>query len=185
MKRVPKVVVASMNPVKLKVVQVGFSQMFRGSPFTFTQVNARSGVAKQPLSDKETLQGALNRIRHAQKISPNADFYVGLEGGVEDVNGELREFAWIVVQGPEDVVGKAKAATFVAPPIFRHMVLREGKEIGDVCDIVFGEKNSKQNMGATGLLTNNAIDREEYYRHAVVLALVPFRHPELYDDSES
>jgi non-canonical (house-cleaning) NTP pyrophosphatase len=55
-------------------------------------------------------------------------------------------------------------------------LIRNGKELGEADDIVFGESNSKQKMGAVGLLTNNVIDRTEYYTHAVILALIRFKN---------
>jgi non-canonical (house-cleaning) NTP pyrophosphatase len=53
-------------------------------------------------------------------------------------------------------------------------------EVGDISDRVFGKANSKQDMGAIGLLTNNVVDRTDMYRHAVASALMPFLHPDLY-----
>lgn len=173
------IVVASTNPVKITAVRNAFNQAFPNDTFHCTGVRAMSGVRDQPLSDKETLTGAMNRTHDAERLSPGADFYVGLEGGVEDVDGELHEFAWIVIRARDGTTGKGKSCTFMAPPIFRTMVL-EGKEVGDISDHVFGTTNSKQDMGAIGLLTNSAVDRREMYRHAVISALMPFLHPELY-----
>ncbi len=174
------VVVASTNPVKASAASEGFKAMFPGEEFEFLLVPAQSNVKDQPLTDMETLVGATNRVANAEKIHPGADFYIGLEGGVEDVENELHEFAWIVVKSKPGKTGKAKTCTFLAPPIFRKLVIEEGKEVGDVSDIVFGQKNSKQIMGAIGLLSNGVIDRAELYRHAVVSALIPFVQTDLY-----
>jgi non-canonical (house-cleaning) NTP pyrophosphatase len=45
---------------------------------------------------------------------------------------------------------------------------------------VFGQNNTKQKMGTVGVLTENVIDRTEYYKQAVIFALIPFINPELY-----
>jgi len=58
--------------------------------------------------------------------------------------------------------------------------VREGMELGQADDIVFGSSNNKQKGGAVGHLTNGVIGRSEYYKHAVILAFVPFQWPELY-----
>jgi non-canonical (house-cleaning) NTP pyrophosphatase len=58
--------------------------------------------------------------------------------------------------------------------------VRQGMELGDADDAVFGRSNSKQANGAVGILTGNVIDRAELYEQAVVLALIPFKNPELY-----
>ena len=49
-------------------------------------------MAYQPLSDAEALQGALNRAQRVREVALNTDLWVGIEGGVEDVNEELRAF---------------------------------------------------------------------------------------------
>ena len=54
-------------------------------------------------------------------------------------------------------------------------LLRGGMELGDADDLVFGRENSKQANGAIGLLTDNVIDREAYYIHALVMALARFK----------
>jgi len=175
-----KVVVASTNPVKLEVAKRAFGACFPGEDFDFECVKAVSGVSDQPLSDEETLRGAHIRIASTKALAPDADFYIGLEGGVEDVHGELHEFAWVVVESREGTLGKGKSATFFAPPEIRRLILEEGKELGDAADIVFGDSNSKQKQGAIGHLTRGVIDRAELYRHAAVFALLPFIQEELY-----
>lgn len=174
-----RIVISSTNPVKIIAVTLVFEAAFPRERFAFEGTQARSGVKDQPTSDEETMTGAFNRALCAEELSPDADFYVSLEGGVEDVRGELHEFAWVVVRGRDGTVGKGKSCTFIAPPIFRTMIL-EGREVGDISDQVFGKTNSKQDMGAIGLLTNNLVDRTEMYRHAVASALMPFLHPRLY-----
>ncbi|OGG47401.1 hypothetical protein A3D66_00115 [Candidatus Kaiserbacteria bacterium RIFCSPHIGHO2_02_FULL_50_9] len=175
-----KVIVGSTNPVKIETTKVGFAFVFPDEEFVFEGVKASSRVPDQPLSDKETLQGAHNRADHARELVPGADFYVGLEGGMEDRDGELHEFAWIVVKSREGKVGKGKTGTFFPPVAFRRLILEEGKEMGEATDIIFGDSNSKQKRGAIGHLTKGAIDRTELYRHAVIFALIPFLHEELY-----
>lgn len=60
------VVVASTNPTKLRAVQSGFARMFPNETFDFKAIDVVSGVRSQPLTQAETLQGATNRITHAQ-----------------------------------------------------------------------------------------------------------------------
>jgi non-canonical (house-cleaning) NTP pyrophosphatase len=55
-------------------------------------------------------------------------------------------------------------------------LVRGGMELGHADDVVFGRSNSKQEDGSVGLLTGGVINRETYYAHAVVLALIPFRN---------
>jgi inosine/xanthosine triphosphatase len=172
------IVIASQNPVKVQAVRQGFERMFPGEPFEIQTVSVPSGVGDQPSSSREALDGALNRAQGAALRFQQADYWVGVEGGIEDQGGEMIAFAWIVVQSPHGL-GKGRTGTFYLPLAVAELV-RSGKELGEADDIVFGRMNSKQDNGAIGLLTGNVIDRAALYEQAVILALVPFKNPELY-----
>lgn len=191
----PAIVVASTNPVKIEAALAGFRRMFPAEPFTARGVSVSSGVSHQPFSDVETLQGALNRAAAAQSAAPEADYWVGIEGGCEVVpqapgapprggagGDELAVFAWIVVRS-RDRVGRGRTGVFFLPEAVAQWV-RAGKELGEADDLVFGRLNSKQDNGAIGLLTDDVIDRVQYYEHAMIMALVPFKNPGMYPTLE-
>lgn len=171
--------VGSTNPVKVEAVRKGFAAMFPGEFFAIEGMSVPSGVPDQPHSNQETQIGAFNRMDRVRQAHPDADFWVGLEGGIEDNEGDMQAFAWIVVGGKDGLMGKGKTGTFFLPPPIANLV-REGKELGEADDIVFGMKNSKQSMGAVGILTNGLIDRATYYSVAVILALIPHKNIQLY-----
>jgi inosine/xanthosine triphosphatase len=173
-----KIFVASSNPVKVQAVLDGFKFIFPKGKWQVNSIEVSSGVSDQPMTDSETLKGALNRAQNARLAQPVGDYWVGIEGGVEDRNGDMSAFAWIVVLSNK-MHGQARTGTFMLPPAIARLV-HEGKELGDADDIVFGRTNSKQKNGAIGLLTEDAINRKSLYEHAVVLALVPFKNPRLY-----
>jgi inosine/xanthosine triphosphatase len=176
---VKTIVIASQNPVKIQAVVNGFQRMFPAQEFTIQAVTVPSGVSPQPRSDAETLQGAINRASAAALRLPDADFWVGIEGGVDEtVEGEMVAFAWVAVRGSCQV-GRGRTGTFYLPPAVTAL-LRQGKELGEADDIVFGRTNSKQENGAVGLLTGDVIDRAQLYEHAMILALIPFKNQALY-----
>ncbi|MEP6986851.1 MAG: inosine/xanthosine triphosphatase [Chloroflexota bacterium] len=166
--------IASTNPVKVQSAKHGFSQMFPAETITADGLSVPSGVSDQPMTDEETLQGALNRASNARAAHPASDYWVGIEGGCEEKHGELWTFAWVVVMSSE-VIGKARTGAFMLPQEVATLV-RSGIELGIADDQVFGRSNSKQTNGAVGLLTADLIDRQRYYEHAVVLALIPFKN---------
>lgn len=175
----PKIIVASKNPVKLRATLNGFQKMFPGETFSIEGVSLPSGVSDQPMSDAETQQGAATRTRNARMAYPDADYCIGIEGGIEEKDGDMETFAWVVVAGKTGAVGKGRTGAFSLPPQVAELV-RQGKELGAADDIVFGMTNSKQENGAVGILTHDAIDRTAFYVDAVVLALIPFKNQELY-----
>lgn len=174
----PTLVIASTNPVKIQAIRLGFERLFPDECFEILTTSVPSGVSDQPLSDEETLQGATNRASGAAQAFPQGDFWIGIEGGIEDHNGQMAAFAWVVVYTPRQF-GKGRSGTFFLPPAVAGLI-RQGKELGEADDIVFKKQNSKQANGAIGILTGDVIDRTSLYEHAVILALVPFKNPELY-----
>jgi inosine/xanthosine triphosphatase len=175
---VKTIVLASTNPVKAQAALKGFENIFPDEAFSVQTVSVPSGVSEQPMTDAETLQGAWNRSVNAVRCIPEADYWVGIEGGVEEEDGELLAFAWVVVRSA-DMQGKGRTGTFVLPVRVAELV-HSGLELGAADDIIFERSNSKQENGAVGLLTGNVIDRCGLYAHAVMLALIPFRNVDLY-----
>lgn len=175
-----RVGVASKNPVKSRAVRIGFEHIFPGTAIELRTASVPSGVSDQPMSDAETYRGARQRAEALRGEVPDCDYWVGLEGGIDDGPHGMCAYAWMVVLSP-DRLGQARTGTFFLPPRVADLV-REGHELGRADDIVFGRTNSKAEEGAIGLLTAGAIDRADLYAHAVALALVPFVNPELYPE---
>lgn len=174
-----KVIIASQNPVKLSAVKRGFSKMFRQEKFDFEGISVPSGVQDQPMDNSTTLAGALNRANNAMAKVQNADYWVGIEGGIEKTGErEMQAFAWVVIRSRQ-YIGKGKTGTFFLPYEIISLI-NKGKELGEADDIVFGQSNSKQKNGAVGILTGNVIDRADLYSQGVVLALIPFKQTRYY-----
>ena len=104
---------------------------------------------------------------------------MGIEGGVEPHGAELSAFAWVVVLAKNGIEGKGRTGTFFLPLAVAELI-QQGKELGEADDIVFAQTNSKQKNGAIGILTGDVIDRAALYEPAVIMALVPFKNPDLY-----
>jgi inosine/xanthosine triphosphatase len=173
-----KIIVASKNPTKVQSTLEGFQEMFPNETFEIEGISVPSNVSDQPIGCEETFTGAMNRAKGAQQKIVNADYWVGIEGGNIAENGEMEVMAWIIVLSKERV-GKARTAGFFLPPKIVELV-NEGHELGHADDIVFGVANSKQNMGSSGLLTNNVMTRIRFYTPAVILALIPFKNEQLF-----
>ena len=174
-----KIAVASKNPVKLDAVREGLA-VFLNEEFELIGLSVQSDVSDQPMSDDETKLGALNRVKNALQKYPVYNFYIGIEGGVEETSSGLMAFAWIVISNGEKT-GKARTASFFLPPRVAELV-HQGMELGDADDIVFAKQNSKQQNGAVGLLTKDVITRKSLYMPAVQMAFIPFLNPELYSE---
>ena len=174
-----KIVIASKNPVKINATLNGFKKMFPEATFEVEGISVSLDVSEQPRSDTETFTGALNRVNSASGEIRQSDFWVGIEGGIEEKGSDMEAFAWVVIKSKENKYGKGRTGTFFLPSKVAELI-KQGKELGEADDLVFGRNNSKQENGAVGILTGDVLDRTKYYTEAVVLALIPFKNEELY-----
>ena len=170
------VIVASQNPVKRAAVESAFRATFPDTSLTVVTVSVASDVPDQPSSDDETRRGAERRSANARESRPNADFFVGLEGGVDTLEGTLTAFAWIAVRDRVGRLGVARTVTLPLPSPVKKLV-DEGLELGEAIDRVFDVRGSKQEGGAFGLLTGGLCTRTSVYAEAVTVALVPLTNP--------
>ncbi len=172
------IVVASLNPVKVEAILNGFQRLFPDERFLTQPVSVLSGVSDQPMTDRDTKHGALNRAEHARQAHPEGNYWVGVEGGCDYLDGKMVAFAWIVILS-DDRCGSGRTAQFQLPDEVGRLV-ESGMELGEADDRLFGRENSKQKSGAVGILTNDVITRTSLYEQAVLLALIPFKNPSLY-----
>jgi len=167
-----KVIIASKSPVKEEAVKRGFMMIFPEVTFTFECVPAHSGISDQPMSNDEIRTGALSRIKHARELAP--DFYVGLEGGVEEMYGDLYNYGWVVIESKDKRQGHSRTVSFALPPAIRHLILHEGLEQSHATDKVLAKSGTKTTTGTIGPLTNDSLTYADWYAPAIVCALVPF-----------
>jgi inosine/xanthosine triphosphatase len=176
-KQIIRVIVGSQNPVKVNAARVSLAALYPQAQIDCLGMAAPSGVADQPMSAQETRTGAMNRVTYCQQHCA-ADFYVAMEGGVDNFEYGPATFAYVVIaSGQRHSVGRG-AIMPIPPGVYR--ALKEGQELGDVMDTLFATHNVKQKGGAIGLLTNGNASREGNYSHAITLAMAPFLHPDLY-----
>lgn len=174
----PLIIVGSKNPVKVACTESAFTEAFHKG-FVVNGITAASQVSDQPKGDEETYLGARNRVINAKKSFPEADYWVGIEGGIgEDVRG-MYAFAWIYIENKSGLQGKAKTGTFYLPEAISKLI-HSGMELGAADDQFFSQENSKQSGGSVGILTHGAITRQTYYNQAIILALIPFLNEELF-----
>lgn len=172
------VLVGSKNPVKISSTEDAFTRAFNKS-FLVEGINASSDVSDQPKGDKETLLGAKNRAQNAREVFPEANYWVGIEGGLDEDDFGMFAFAWVSILDKNGKTSQSKTGTFYIPKAVEELV-KEGMELGKADDLVFNKDNSKQQGGSVGILTQGVVERNEYYRQAIILALIPFLNENLF-----
>ena len=98
-----KVIVGSNNPIKLETTKEAFAVTFPDEVFEFITFAAPSNVPDQPMGQAETKQGAENRAKACLQEYSDADFCVGLEGGLEKIDDNYWATAWMCIIGGNNI----------------------------------------------------------------------------------
>ena len=174
-----KVAVGSTNPTKIQATKIAFEKIFPEETWEIIGTSVPSGIPDQPKSTEQTIQGAQNRAQRALETL-QADFGVGLEGGMQKIGERWLETGWIVIKDKNGNEGIGSSIHMLVPPkLISH--IEQGKELGVATDIEFITIESGKKQGFFGLMTNNAIDRTNAYADGVISALSRFLHPHLFE----
>jgi inosine/xanthosine triphosphatase len=171
------IVVGSTSPIKVNATKQAF-----GIYFDEIEVKAlplASGVKAFPTSDEETLQGALNRARKARSLEPEANFTVGIEGGLSKLSNYIlvKQTAAVI---KDDALGIGVSAGYMAPERLLKQLDMASDESRKIIDSYFGRKEILSDEGIIGVLTNKVLDRTIVTRDAIICALTRFINPEFY-----
>jgi len=175
-----------------------------GAALEIVPVDVPSGVPEQPLGWDQIVAGARNRARAALASGPAA-LAIGIEDGLvrlEDAApsgvqaaGEPERSAWWNVGCAWITDGEREARGFTSgfayPPGALEPAVRDQAPIGDLFDAHWarhravheaaGDAPSGRSGGNIGRLTGGRLTRAAYGEQAVLCALVPFLHRDLYD----
>jgi inosine/xanthosine triphosphatase len=173
------VAVGSKNPVKIEATQKAFQKVWPKENWKSIGVSVASGVSAQPMSDKESIQGAQNRAQTAI-YAKKTKWGVGLEGGLQNIGTKWFDCGWIAVVNAQGIVGLGSTARIITPPRMIELI-NQGMELGDVVDLLCNTQNAKQSEGHFGLMTQNAITRTSGYIDGVIMALTRFLQPHLFE----
>lgn len=168
------VAIASTNPVKIEVAKRAFSAVFPSENFQFNAMQSKSSVGDQPM-DEETRRGAQNRLQYILRQCPDADFWIGQEGGLHREGKRLFSRAWIAITDKTGFTAESSTAQFYLPTEMARSI-EEGMELGAATDKFFNSVNTKHGIGAIGYLTDGIINRAEYYLPAAIIALSELKH---------
>lgn len=173
--------VGSKNKAKLSAVEQALRVLFPNSSPVVKGFSVASGVPDQPMTDEQAMLGAKNRAAAALRAGGDdlADFGVGLEGGVQQINGQWFESGWIAVMDKHGHLGVGTSARYELSAKIMDRIFK-GQELGDVIDDLSGQSDVRSNAGAMGILTNGILNRDICYMHGLYFAFAPFISHEKY-----
>ena len=129
--------------------------------------NVDSGVSDQPMSEDETIRGAINRSKSAMTFCKDCDFSVGLEGGLHNTDGNLYLICAAAVFSKKGELSVGVSEKTALPPEVSKQVLAGGSfgviirqylsEISDNKPALNGEKKKCEEL----------ISRRKYFTQAI------------------
>ena len=178
LKRPARIAVGSDNPVKVEAVR-------RAAGKLYNEVDVRgfavdSGVALQPF-EEATWEGARTRARLAIDAWPDADFGVGIEAGLFEVEaaGGAFDVQACAIADRSGRLTYGQGPGFSYPPEVVRQI-RQGKTVGEVMSSVSGISDIGKKTGAVGWLSRGHFTRTALTEPAVLMAFLPRLRPELY-----
>ncbi|MBX4216001.1 DUF84 family protein, partial [Candidatus Parcubacteria bacterium] len=160
---------------------------FSGETFDFVPRKCDSGVSSQPIGFEETKFGARNRLKAIRESDPNADYWISLEGGLEErMNAPpwrgYFSFAIILVTSNKipDFVGIGESGRYKVPRPIEQIIRGQKLGLGGAANQFFKSLDLKGHRGAIGEMTDGAISRADMYLFAAITALSQTKHPEWY-----
>ena len=175
-----KILIGSENSVKIESVRQSFSKFFK--PVDVKGLSVDSGVSAQPFNE-DTFAGAKNRAEQVKRIndeqSLNANFFVGIEGGVLQLHNRWFQFTVIHILDQQHRESVGTTGLYELPDWLVEKLL-VGIELGHIIDELTGDFNTREKQSASGFFTKGAVDRLQNYTQAVTFALIPFLQDNLY-----
>jgi len=175
-----EILVGSENPVKVEAAEEVFSKYF--GQINVTGVKVSSKVSAQPV-DEEIFEGAKNRALELKKLNEQqnlqADFFVGIEGGIKKLYSKWFALGVGCVIDNQAKIGYGLSPCFELPESIVEQLL-SGSKLGEVMEKVSDKDNIRQREGAIGFLSKGMMDRKNLYVHCLISALVPFLNKDLY-----
>lgn len=173
LKNIMKIKVGSTNNIKVEALK----EILRDYPHlkgaAISAVEVLSGVADQPKSLEETIQGAMNRAKDAFK---DCDYSFGIESGLMAVPNTKTGFMDVCVcaifDGKEHHLGLSSA--WEAPKEVSGYMLNNGLNMNEAAYKAGLTKNREVGSaeGLVGILTKGRLTRKEYTKEAIRTALI-------------
>lgn len=126
--------------------------------------------------------GALQAV--ARERGASWQYFVGLEGGLDVVQGEFA--GWVFLESWAYVTDRSGAGFFgqsggiLVPEPLAQRVVDDGVEQSEAIDSFAGGNGIRDGQGAWGVLTRDLIARQDAFCIAVIHAFAPFFNREAY-----
>ena len=169
------IALGSTSVDKKKVLAEVFRKEFKIKP-KIIGVEVDSGITDQPLDEKSTIKGAVNRAKEALKKLPESDFGIGLEGGLSLIDNRYFLVCAAVIVDRENKKYIGVSSKLCLPKKVSEEITK-GKQFGLVIRD-FKRENSK-NKNILPIL-NNLIKRDLSFKEAIINSYKIYKNKKYY-----
>ncbi len=187
-----KVAIGSLKPSEVEAVRsvmskvVGFLD-YRPEAISYIAREMESGVSSMPLSVHEIRRGARNRAMEVRRLveaeTGPVDFAIGMEGGFFILSAEDKEHIHLQTWAFVHHNGAGYYGSSMSMPVpmaVAREVLENKKELGEVIDLFANREKVRDQDGAFGVFSLGLLTRQQALELALLGALAPFYHKNLY-----
>lgn len=162
------IVVGSMNETKIRAAEEACNEL--GIYANICSLDAPSGVGAMPMTDDETMEGALGRASYCLAEKRESQVGIGMEGGVTETPYGLFLCNWGALAERGKAPLFAGGAKIQLPETIA-LRIRRGEELGPVMDDYCNSHGVRSRQGAIGIFTNERVDRTGMFRHIMLLLM--------------
>ena len=182
MKESIRIAIGSKNQAKNLAVQTAFERAFPDATIKTQGVDVASGIADQPTTDEESIQGALNRAHGALAQLTTTEYGVGLEGNTVTIAGNMYLHGWVVIVQRDNPTPGIGHSSGIELPEHLKQGVEAGSELGPLLQELMSDTDNviRHTLGTNGVLSNGLYTREQEFIDATTVALARFMKPELY-----
>ncbi len=150
--------VGSMNSVKIQAVKNAIDPKL--TSVHVTGCSASSSVREQPLSDKETQTGALQRAQDCLSKDKKSDIAIGLEAGVVFSGESIYLVHWGVLVDRTQKIYMTNGPLIRLPDEYKNALL-SGKTLEEIMHDTTGIVSLGSKQGAVGIFTDGFLTRQD------------------------
>ncbi len=172
------VAVGSERKSKQEAVRRAFAHYYHD--FEVLGTACDSGVSDQPLTDGETIQGAINRAKRALE---HGDIGVGIEAGlkkVPEVPTSYFNTTWCAIIDKNGFLTIGSSPDFEYPRKIAEDALGGTEVSKSAAELYNMNETELKESGVIAKLTRGVMPRSDYTYYAVLMALIPRLQPELF-----
>lgn len=171
-----KIVIWTESPPKVAAIREAIEKCpyFAGKNPEIITTKVSSEISDMPTSMTENMLGAKNRAKNAKKSIPDADFYIGMEGGTDFIWEKSYLFGVVYVLAKNGEWHFGMSNMVEVPKIFHEKIYFEKKELGPILSEITGVADASKKNGAFGAWTNDVFTRKDQFIFAFLSAMAPF-----------